>query len=154
MGMNEIRKYFSKIGKKGGSAKTERKIHASRINGCKGGRPRTRTETRAEYQKRWKIKNREKVKEIDKRAYLKWRKISPWLKHYKYARTRGTNKKSKYYQRGIRFNMTRADFKELWFRDQAWKLESPSIDRIKNSIGYEKSNCQFIERRINSGKRG
>ena len=38
--MKEIKKYLSKIGKKGGSAKTERKIHASIQNGKKGGRPR------------------------------------------------------------------------------------------------------------------
>jgi hypothetical protein len=30
--MNEIKKYFSKIGRKGGQAKSERKTHAAREN--------------------------------------------------------------------------------------------------------------------------
>ena len=37
---NKIRKYLAEIGRKGGSVKSERKAHASRINGKKGGRPR------------------------------------------------------------------------------------------------------------------
>lgn len=32
--------FLSKIGKAGGSAKTEAKIAASRLNGLKGGRPK------------------------------------------------------------------------------------------------------------------
>src|SRR3990167_6866562 len=40
MSMKIIKNYFSKIGRKGGSAKSERKSHASRINGKKGGRPK------------------------------------------------------------------------------------------------------------------
>lgn len=40
MSMKEIKKYLSKIGKIGGSAKSERKSHASKENGKKGGRPR------------------------------------------------------------------------------------------------------------------
>ena len=38
--MKIIKNYFSKIGRKGGSAKSERKSHASRENGKKGGRPK------------------------------------------------------------------------------------------------------------------
>ncbi len=36
----EIKKYLAEIGKKGGSSKSRRKTHASRINGKKGGRPK------------------------------------------------------------------------------------------------------------------
>jgi len=36
----EIKEYFSRIGKKGGSVKSERKACASRKNGKLGGRPK------------------------------------------------------------------------------------------------------------------
>lgn len=39
---NELKKHLSELGKKGGSVKSERKSHASRENGKKGGRPRKR----------------------------------------------------------------------------------------------------------------
>jgi len=35
-----VRAYLAKIGKRGGSAKSERKAAACRANGAKGGRPR------------------------------------------------------------------------------------------------------------------
>lgn len=36
---DEIRQFLSKIGSKGGSAKTDKKVKASKTNGSKGGRP-------------------------------------------------------------------------------------------------------------------
>jgi len=36
----EIKKYLAEIGRKGGSVKSRRKTHASRLNGKKGGRPK------------------------------------------------------------------------------------------------------------------
>ena len=36
----EIRKFLSEIGKKGGSSRSPAKVAASRNNGKKGGRPR------------------------------------------------------------------------------------------------------------------
>lgn len=36
----QLKQYFSELGKKGGSVKSERKTHACRENGKKGGRPK------------------------------------------------------------------------------------------------------------------
>lgn len=38
----QLKKYFSELGKKGGSVKSERKARASRENGKLGGKPKKR----------------------------------------------------------------------------------------------------------------
>lgn len=45
---NEIKKYLSRIGTKGGSAKTPAKSAASKANGAKGGRAPVRSDTAAQ----------------------------------------------------------------------------------------------------------
>lgn len=46
--------------------------------------------------------------------------------------------------------ITLKELEELWDRDNAGKMEWPSIDRIDSGGHYEKSNCRFIEQRVNS----
>lgn len=88
------------------------------------------------------IKNRYDIN----KSYIK---NHPWLPHYANARTRCTNPKSpSYYYYGnkkILFKMTTEDFKELWFRDKAFLMGKPSIDRKDNDGHYTKNNCRFIE---------
>ena len=78
-----------------------------------------------------------------------WFKKYPWLCSYYAAKYRCENLKRdsyKYYgDRGIKFLMTKEDFKFLWFRDEAYLLKRPSIDRINGNGNYELSNCRYIE---------
>jgi hypothetical protein len=86
----------------------------------------------------------------------KYEEKNPWIKHFVSIRQRCNNPKAtayKYYgAKGIRCNLTLSEVKTLWFRDKAYTLVRPSIDRFKHWEHYTFKNCQFIELAENSGK--
>lgn len=77
----------------------------------------------------------------------------PWINSYKCAKQRCENPNNPRYKdygkRGILFLISKEEIEELWFRDKAWLLKQPSIDRKENNGNYEFSNCRFIEMEIN-----
>jgi len=78
----------------------------------------------------------------------------PWRKHYQKAKERceylKNNRFNMYGARGIKFLMTLEDFKFLWERDRAERMQKPSIDRIDNDGNYTLKNCRFIEKVFNT----
>lgn len=97
-----------------------------------------------------------KDKEIHASRQAKYMNKYPWIRCYQLAKQRCVNPKNpafKWYGgKGIKFLMSKEDFKFLWFRDKAYLMDNPSIDRKKSNDNYELSNCQFIELRLNSKK--
>ena len=55
--------------------------------------------------------------------------------------------------KGILIEITIADLKTSFYRDKAYLMEWPSIDRIDNSKNYSADNIQWIEFRKNCAKR-
>ena len=121
------------------------------------------------YKKEWRINHKEKIKQYGKmfkkqnpdyhKTYWKEHKTeltekkkdfrnkifnqSPWLKSYENIRSRKYYKQFK--NRKLQFTITREQIKELWFRDRAYDLIIPSVDRINSKLGYTYDNCRFIE---------
>lgn len=52
--------------------------------------------------------------------------------------------------RGIKCLISSLELKELWFRDKAYEMKRPSIDRIDKNGHYTKENCRYIELKLNS----
>lgn len=80
-----------------------------------------------------------------------WRK-NPAKNHYRRAQGRCLyDVNSSYYGR-VEFNITPQYVEEIWERDNADLLHSPSIDRIDTTKGYVEGNIQFIELTENKRK--
>lgn len=84
----------------------------------------------------------------------------PWFMTLSRIRTRCLNKSASNYRiyknyggRGIKCLITADELKRLWFRDKAYKMKRPSIDRIDNDGHYTFDNCQYLELSENSIKK-
>lgn len=74
---------------------------------------------------------------------------TPWKLIYWDIKKRCTSKSSsnhKYYiDKGIECLISEEEVKCLWFRDKAYLMEQPSIDRKDSNGNYTFDNCQFLE---------
>jgi hypothetical protein len=78
------------------------------------------------------------------KSHKEWVKRNPWRRAYDGAKGRCKPTKP-YGKRGIKFFLTVEEVKLLWFRDKAFLMEQPSIDRINGGGHYVFNNCRFIE---------
>lgn len=94
---------------------------------------------RTKIKKFYKTQKQQKILTLDKRISRIFYDI--------HSRCNNPNKDNyKYYGgRGIKNLISQKELKELWFRDKAYLMKKPSIDRINNDGNYEYNNCRFIE---------
>jgi hypothetical protein len=81
----------------------------------------------------------------------------PWKRTYSGIVARcGPNKRmvllKNYAGKGIKCRITPEELKKIWFRDKAYSMERPSIDRINPNKDYVASNCRYLEVSENSGR--
>jgi len=81
---------------------------------------------------------------------------NPWMRTFNNIHSRCTNPNIRSYNdyglRGIKCLITPEELKELWFRDRAFEMKKPSIDRIDNDGDYCIENCRFMEKDDNTNK--
>lgn len=123
------------------------------------------------YRKKWYEKHNEESKDYNKKYkhnyYLQnkekliikqkeYCKKYPWKIVFNSIKQRCNNPKNKDYKnyggRGIKCLITVKEIKKLWFRDKAYNLNQPTIDRKNNDKNYTIKNCQFIEMLDNIAK--
>lgn len=106
-----------------------------------------------ECRKQNRKENRDYLNNKEKQYY----KNNPWKLTLKAIKARCNNENDsnyKYYGgRDIKCLITAEELKELWFRDKAYEMDKPSIDRKDNDGNYEYSNCAYIELSDNVRKR-
>src|SRR5690349_11231051 len=98
-----------------------------------------------------------RIKESKEKRNLRtkqYRADNPWAKTLTCILTRCNDhaRFPSYHRKGIKNYLNTKDLKYLWFRDKAYLLKEPSIDRINNNKGYTLSNCRYIELVENSRK--
>jgi hypothetical protein len=112
-------------------------------------------EKKNEYLREWRKNNPETPErrtrrlECSRKATLKYWERHPWARTLNRIRSRCSHHPD-YVNRGIRCLITKDELRELWFRDQAYLMKQPSIDRIDTNGQYTKENCRYMEKLENS----
>lgn len=107
---------------------------------------------RSENAQEFYIENRQKILKRNKKYELN----NPWIRTFKSINQRCTNpnliRYKHYGLRGIKCLITSEELKYLWYRDKAYKMNQPTIDREDNDGHYELSNCRYIDKKQHNQK--
>lgn len=88
--------------------------------------------------------------EHENKKKKEWYEREPWRKTHKSIMSRCYQKDHWYSKHGVKNFLTPEDLKMLWFRDKAFEMDKPSIDRKDETKDYMVDNCRYIEHRDNN----
>ena len=107
--------------------------------------------TKSQYDKKYRKKNQILIK----KKVNDYRKKCLWLTIYVNIGQRCNNPNHNSYKnyggRGIQRLITSVELKELWFRDKAYLMKKPSIDRIDNKYEVEKYGLENLKNSFEFG---
>lgn len=116
--------------------------------------------TAAERSRRWRERHPERAKKdnaarrkrLDRREKIVWARILHGvINRCNYKTTYGWEH---YGGKGIKCQITLVEVARLWFRDTAWMMDRPELDRINPNDHYRFDNCRFIPKLENLARRG
>lgn len=111
---------------------------------------------RKQYLREYYQRNKEHLSSLNKINLKKFIELNPWMESFYKINQRCNNPKCKDYPnyggRGIKALITKEEIKILWFRDKAYNMNNPTIDKIDNDGNYTFDNCQWLENKDNSLK--
>lgn len=85
------------------------------------------------------------------------RKQKPWLRLVEYAKRRCTDPNHKSYPwygaRGIKCTLTKEEIEQIWIRDEAFLMNTPSLERKDVNKDYCFENCMILELKDNVANR-
>lgn len=108
-----------------------------------------------EYMREWRKKRietptqTEARKKWQRKATLLYWERHPWARTLNRIQGRCGHAYKKY---GTKCLITKDELQQLWFRDKAYLMKHPSIDRIDTFKDYTFDNCRYIEKSINTGR--
>lgn len=94
--------------------------------------------------KKWCNKNRKYLNNYNKIWWKDTFAIKPWYRTYKRITTRCCSHPF-YKKMRVKNFLTPKDLEYLWFRDKAYLMKNPTIDRIKSKENYTVKNSRFLE---------
>lgn len=104
---------------------------------------------------RRKIRDKNNRKELSARQ-KECRKKCPWKNTFGHIKDRCRNPNHKFFKhyggRDIKCLITVDELKQLWFRDKAYLMNRPTIDKKDNNGNYTFKNCRYIENVENCSK--
>lgn len=99
--------------------------------------------------KKYYEEHKKEIIKHQKNRYEIYKEKYPYYNSYNGAKERCNNSKDKSYNyyggKGIKCLITIEEMNYLWFRDKAYLMKRPSIDRINSKNNYTLKNCRFIE---------
>ena len=98
-----------------------------------------------EWNRLYRQLNKKRIGKYWKNYLVKIKETEPWKITYMYIKSRCNSKITPYFRNGIKNKITKEELRKLWFRDRAYLMDKPSINRRDTNKDYYFDNCEYVE---------